>query len=203
MDQSSFQSPSIPLVRYLYIAFFVCAALVIVSDQSVIFGSNDLVKGVETSDNALDYVENLFNGLVTYGDTLETDGTQLDTLYNQAYDSGCQDAQDLIDEMPLYFEYIGEYQSFVDPVPGECSTVSDELHKYGTQYKNSSMWSLYGTVLLGVALYTAGLFFRSTLVLQLSVGFVQLLSLTLFILCGVEMVILVSFLSLSCSKICD
>lgn len=192
MDQSANNSATIPSVRYLYIAFFIFAALALCANQSIIFGSNDLVRGVSTSNDAIDYVQDMFDGLVSYGDTLYIDGQALDALFAEAVATNCSAASQLQDELPAYFEYVEEYQGYVNPVPDKCSTASDLLDEYGTEYKNSSAWTLYGTVVLSLGLYLIGLFCKSKLTLQLSVQFVQLLMFVLFILCAVEMVILVS-----------
>ncbi len=150
-----------------------------------------MVSGVETSDNALNYVQDLFNGLVNYGDVLVADGNELSDLFIQATPD-CQEASELSAEMYQYFEYVFQYEDFVDPVPGQCSSASDKLHEYGTEYKNKSMWTLYGVLMLGVALYLLGLFLKSALTLQLSMVFTMFLMTALFIMCGVEMVIVVS-----------
>ncbi|RYG69675.1 hypothetical protein EON64_02150 [archaeon] len=185
-----------PRFTLLVVIFIFFGLSTIFADQMLIFGSVSLTKGVNRGIDALDFVQTTFTDLTNYGNNLTTDGNDIDYNLGQAAGIGCTQATTLQGYLPQYFGYVDDYLSYVEPVPDKCDDASNGLQKYGVHYKNASVWVLYGTILVGVALYSLGMICKSKLTLKIGIGITELLMLVLFLVVGVQMVIVVSVITI-------
>lgn len=175
------------------IAFFFALAVVLLFDQSLIFGSKYLGDGVSTADDGLDFVGNTFTLLDNYGSDLTADGDALqEDFTNSANINNCDEAATLNDYMDDYFTYVDEYTSLVSDVPGKVNDAQDALHKYGVDYKNKTIWVFYGMFIVCLGIYALGMLCSSKLVVFAGMTVTDCVQIFTFLLCGVQMIILVS-----------
>lgn len=168
--------------------------LTLAANQILIVGSGYLSQGVNTAIDALDSLENTFSNLVFSGDELSNEGNAIVQYFQSAMTttSTC-DTQPLINEMnSAYFPNVNLYQSDVSPVPNDCDTAANNLEYYGVNTKNNVIWVLYVVMTLGVLIYAVGLWFKSKLILKVSIGMSELLMVIFFVVCTIEMIALVS-----------
>lgn len=168
--------------------FVVFGILAVVADQMIIVGSVSLTKGVQTGQDSLDYLKDMFVNLNDYGDDLIVDGNQLNWDLGNA-SATCPQAADLQAYLPTYFDYVNDYLDIVEPVPGQCDDAYNGLQKWGIHYQNSSVWALFGVLLIGIIIYTVGLVFKHKITLQIGIGLSELFMLFLFLFVGIEMAI--------------
>lgn len=159
--------------------------------QSILFGNGYLSDGVDKANNALSYLETTFTSLDTYGNDLTAEGTSVESDINSAYSNGCTEAKLLISYFSDYFDYVDEYLSYVSPIPNKCEDASNELDTWGSTYKNRSVYVFYGVIMLCLILYLIGMLFSNKLTLYGGIAVSELVLFVMFVLCAVEMVILV------------
>lgn len=185
------ESPaSIPMVRNLYIAFLVFGFCAIFANQAQIWGSEDLNTGVDISQSALDYIQDVFDGLSLHGTELQTNTHTLSTLFTNAA-VNCGNAQTLVDSIPQYSSTIDTYQDYVDPVSGICTIAENILYVFAKDWKDKTLWSMYGMVNFSIFTYLVGIWLKGPRVLRFSVQIAIFVMLGLFLFCGIEMAILV------------
>lgn len=179
-----------PRFKILIWTFLLFAAFLVIADQALVFGSAFITTGVHDSKDSINFISSTFSSLDSYGHILLNDGYALEDDFTQAINSGCTQAQEALNEVPTYIDYVNEYLSYVSPVSSKCTDINDNLDLYGIHYKNATVWVFYIMLMVGVFLYGIGILVKSKLTLQLSIGISEILMIVLFLLIGVEMCIL-------------
>lgn len=176
---------------YLFVVGFVITVLAV---QSFIIGKSFLTSGVHSSKNTVNFVLDVFNDLVSYGDKMTSYGDQLSEDFTFAQNTGCTQASNLQQYMPEYYNYISEYESYVTPVPNQLDDVSSKLELWGVTYQNYTIWGLYFIILIGLVVYLLGFWRKSKIAMRIGIGMTELIIIFLFLLIGAEMFIVVGFL---------
>eukprot|EP00981_Chlorochromonas_danica_P010259 scaffold3058_cov165-Ochromonas_danica.AAC.50 len=138
--------------HFLLGTFIFFAFLAIVADQGFIYGGVSLSSAVNTGQNSLDYIHDLFVDLTNEGNSLYIYGEDLDHNLDQAAAS-CPGATVLQQYLPGYFTSVDDFLGYVDPVPGQCDDAESGMDRWGIYYKNCSIWVMYGVVLGTIAVY--------------------------------------------------
>jgi hypothetical protein len=180
-----------PRYGLLFWSFIFFAIVTVLSDQMLIFGNHYLTEGVNTSKDAVNYVYDLSTSLNNQGNYLLNNGTILETDLNNASPT-CPLAAQLASGVQYYTNYIDDYLGYVSPIPGRCNDATDGLEKWGEYYKNCTIWAIYALILILIILYAAGVFMKNKCFLQTAIAITQCFMIILFLLVGVEMVIIVS-----------
>ena len=170
----------------------IVAIMIIGVVQMLIAGNGIFTDGVNTSLDAISYLNNLFNTLNTDGNDLQTYGTNLYNDLNSAAKAGCSQAKNLTAFYPSYQSYVNEYLDYVSPVPDKLSRVHDNLDRWGNEYREISVWVIYAVTIMIVLCYAISIYNKSKLSLQLFFGLTELVLILSFILIGVIMAITVS-----------
>jgi len=183
-------APNVPL-RNCWIAFAVFFIIVLVYDQSMIFGNEYLSDGVSTVNGGLDYLEVTFNNLTSYGDQLDGQGDRLVADFQASISTGCAASNTFLANMDEYFSYVDEYQSYVEDVPGQCSDAQDAVHKYAVDYKDKTVWVFYAMFIVCLLIYLFGLLCKNKPTVFTGMCVTDIVMFLTFIICGVVMILLV------------
>lgn len=184
-------APNTPL-RNCWIAFAVFFVVVLVYDQSMIFGNEYLTDGVSTVNGGLDYLETTFTDLDNYGDQLNGQGDRLVADFQNSLDAGCAASQVFLNNMDEYFEYVDEYQSYVQDVPDQCSDAQDAVHQYAVDYKEKTVWVFYAMFIVCLLIFLFGMICKSKPTVFTGMCVTDIVMFLTFIICGVVMILLVS-----------
>ena len=177
----------------LRIAFVVGLLIVLVYDQSILFGSSFLGDGVSTASDSLDYLDATFTTLNTYGDDLNDEDYELQEDFNKSYQiNNCSQAEDLSSYISDYFGYVEDYTSLIVDIPDKVENAQDFLHQYGVDYKNKSIYVFYAMFIVCVGIYAVAMLFSQKWAVFAGIGTSNCVMTLTFIIVGVEMVILVS-----------
>jgi hypothetical protein len=163
-------------------------------NQGLIYGSIELSRGVNTGSDALSFLEDTFTSLDTYSEALTSEGNTLNEYFLAANSSGrgCSTSPLSAQLSEQYFPYVSDFGNAVSPIPGQCSSASDQLDYYGVGMKNIAVWSLYSVLTVGFLIYCLGLWTQHKLVLKASLAVSQMLMLIFFVICPIELVALVN-----------
>ena len=172
-------------LRYLLGGFILMTVVVVLFDQVILFGNGYLSSGISTSDDALNYLQNTFNDLNTYGNDLIVDGYHLrNDFTNATIKDNCQQAATLNAYLVDYFTYVDEYLSYISDVPDKCSNAQDALHQYGVHDKNSSIWAFYSMFIVCAGILLVGMLFSNKYVIFGGFCTMDLMLFFVFIFCS-------------------
>ena len=171
---------------------------VFIVNQIVLFGNAELSRGVDHLKDGLDYLESTFKKLDDDGNKLLSYGDDLSAQWTNASLTGCAAAAQLVPYIDEYDSYVNDYLDVVSPVSDQCSDISDDAHDWAVGYKDDSIWILYAIIMVNAIVFSCGLLLQSGLLI--GIGNVLAISVLLvyFILCTVEMIILVGDPPLLC-----
>ncbi len=166
--------------------------LVILVDEILVFGSSYLSQGVSIAHDAINNLNYNITLLLDQGYSLNSTGNILHTdLYNASFT--CNSAGSLASNMStVFYPFVNDYIDYLGPLPTKCNDAHNNLHKWGVDYKHSSIWSVYAFYMVLIALYIFGMWYKNQTMLRVSVGIGEISMILMFILIGVEMVIVVS-----------
>ncbi len=177
---------------WLPLFFYFFLFLTLLADQILLFGNSYLSDGVNTAKDAIDYMNNLGSTLLDQGYLLQNYGTVLYTDFQSASSSGtCVIPNEYLAYVDDYNSYIQTFVDYVSPIPNQCTNINDGLDKWGITYKNQSIWVLYGFLIILIAFYAIGVFFKNKCLFFTGVGFAEMWMVIIFLAVGVELVILV------------
>jgi hypothetical protein len=180
-------------IKYItaYFALFILLALS--ADQIFLVGSSFLTEGVNSTNDAFDYIINLFNVLTYDGNQLNYEGNVILSNLTVASTGTCPQAGLIIPYFDSYFTYVDEYLSLVSPISGKVSNYQSLFNTWGEGYKNDSVYVIYAAVLLCLGFYLVGFFCKSKSGLLAGMGFSQVSMYFFLILGTVLMIVVVSF----------
>jgi hypothetical protein len=179
-------------LRHYEIWFLLAFIVVLLFDQTLIFGSKYLGKGVDTADGGLDYVGDTFTLLNAYGADLTADGLVIQSDFiNSANTNNCSEASSLNSYMDDYFVYVDDYTQQIQDIPNKVNDAQDALHKYGVDYKNKTVWVFYVMFIVCIVIYAVGLMLKQRVAVFVGITCSDLVMTLVFIICGVVMIILV------------
>jgi hypothetical protein len=191
------KKPEIGLRKWR-IALIVILVIALVFDQGIIYGNHFLSSGISKADDSLNYLQDTFTSLDDYGNVLLKDGNKIQIDFQKSYDiNNCAASSTLQDYFEDYFVYVNDYQSYVEDIPDKCSSAQDSLHLYGESYKNKTIWAFYAVFIVSIAVYAFIAFISSQMVLCCGMFTTHFLLTFTFLLCGVQMFIVVSNLILA------
>lgn len=188
------RTPGSNMLIYCRITVFILVLMVLSYDQSIFFGSAFISDGVSKADDALTYLYNTFSALNSYGGDLTSEGYVLQDDLTGAASNGCSQASGLSSYIDQYFSYVDDYMSYVQDVPDKCNNAQDSLDQYGNNYKTSSIWAFYAVFAVCLAIFTFSICATNKTAAWGGFCFSDLVLWFTFVLCGVEMFILVSVL---------
>lgn len=158
-----------PSIKKLTIAvsFFVIIALI--SNNTIFFGNNYVVDGVNIMNKSLHNMKFTAESLQLDGDILINYGLTLGSLINQSIES-CPEAASLTSFIDTYNYYIDEYDSYVNPVPSAISKAISDTDNYGVYLKNILIWSTYGFFYFLILFSFICIYPQKKYVMQSSIG---------------------------------
>jgi hypothetical protein len=180
--------------RFLTMFKVVIIAVVIIVDEIILFGNGYLSQGVDIAEDSIDEISSNITLLINAGYILSFDGSLLQTtLYNASTIASCDEASILASNVSVYYTpYVNDYLDYLTPLPTKCQDAHNNLNKWCVHYKNSSIWVVYSIYMILVLVYSVGMYYKNRSVLRFGVGLGEFIMLWLFVLIGVEMVVVVS-----------
>lgn len=142
---------------YHSIVFYVLAFLVVAFDQLIFMGMTSLDKGLNTINDALQSVKDLFDDMNSEGDGLTVLGDDLATEYAAAKQS-CPAANygDISSYLESYDNAVSEFQDSIDKVLDSLNKVLDHSENEGTLYRTICLYVMWGIAVISVFLFLGG-----------------------------------------------
>lgn len=182
----------------LTVGFYVLVVLVLVFDQMVFVGNEDIDQGTMTIDDSILGVRDIFQVLDTDSITLLAYGDNLTAEYDAAKDScSYATAADLSSYIETYEDSLSSFQSATESVVDGLNVIHEHNTQEGVLYRSIGLYSVWGLAVLSVLLFAGGQLTQSAAFSKFAVFF-GLTTYLLFILLGIIWLFLTSALADVC-----
>lgn len=189
LTTKSSEEVATPSIKTLVMAFLIFFVLTILCNQTVFFGNRYLSTGINDVVNSVGFVQDSVDSLNTYGNDLTLVDNNIENLVTLCTPT-CEAITGINSYLPQLSDDISLYNSYISPLPDSVSNALNKLQLYGINYKNDSLWVIYGIITLLIILYIPSVRRKSSCLIQSTIITNCIIMILIFLIGTVLMVIL-------------
>jgi hypothetical protein len=153
----------------LKIIFFVFIGLTFWTVSFVIWAFVYIMFGNDKSIDATNNLQDTTSSLENSGNILANYGQAVYNLSTLAIPS-CSEAAIVQSSSLIYLDYVDDYNTIIDPIPGDLNNLEDFLHDWGEKTAESVVWNAYAVYLLLLAFMLVAYWFKNKGLARVALG---------------------------------
>lgn len=172
---------------------FIILLFAFITNFIFIYSFSQFTEGIDGLSDTIDYILDMFR---TINDNVDDISDEIPNLLNNLNNlsASCPvfDSNSIVDEVNDFYGYLDDISDLSNNIFDEASDINDKVADTAKKNLNLVLWIVF-SIILGVVLLSASTFaLRITFLFRISLVFIAIIAIILFILNAFEMILTVS-----------